>query len=436
MEVNSTRLRAPNQARVAVYTPATFNPAKYFPGTEDQDAARYLLHTIECERVFHHDAGPFVPIKARYLQTIIGEDYHRIRRRLEDAKVIEVIHSYVVGERSKLYRLGERHRKTVHRRTYLESPSIVKRLTRWRRQRYQDIRLPVHKYLRHWLEKIDFGEPVLDQTAKSYRDDLFNCLRLKDKDFRFSTCAYGRVHTNVTNLSEYLRKYISINGQKLYELDIANSQPYFLALLILSHGNKVVPLPELVEFAQELSPNCVFSLETRPPQPTPLHYDMKMEYLYNNKALRKGLSLLTGLSQEGDVEAYMDSVCDGTLYDSLCGNVPRDQAKKQLFSAVFFGDHKYRYQLEEDFKKHFPTVYRFIRGFKRKDYRHLAHALQRAESSFVIHRVCKRLMEQYPGIPILTVHDSILSPDPELVYKVILQEAHKYGLIPKMKVKP
>ena len=120
-------------------------------------------------------------------------------------------------------------------------------------------------YLRNWLEKIDFGEPVLDQTAKSYRDDLFNCLRLKDRDFRFSTCAYGRVHTNVTNLAEYLRKYISINGQKLYELDIANSQPYFLALLILNHGNKVVPLPERVEFAQELSPNCISSPETRPP---------------------------------------------------------------------------------------------------------------------------------------------------------------------------
>ena len=117
MKVNSTRLHVPGQARVAVYTPETFDPAECFPGTEDQDAARYLLHTIECERLFHHDAGPFVPVKARYLQTIMGEDYHRIRQRLEEAKVIEVIHSYVVGERSKLYRLGERHREAIHRRS-------------------------------------------------------------------------------------------------------------------------------------------------------------------------------------------------------------------------------------------------------------------------------------------------------------------------------
>ena len=162
---------------------------------------------------------------------------------------------------------------------------------------------------------------------------------------------------------------------------------------------------------------------------------MKMEYLYDNKALRKGVSLLTGLTIEVDTEAYIEAVCDGTLYDFLCENLPRDQAKKQLFSAVFFGEHKYQYQLEGDFKKHFPTVYRFIRDFKRKDYRHLAHALQRSESGFVIHRVCKRLMEEYPELPILTVHDSILSPDPDLVYNVILQEAHKYGLVPKVKVK-
>lgn len=435
MKVDRTHRRVPGQDKVAVYTPETFNAAEYFHRTEDQDAARYLLHTIECERVFHHDAEPFVPIKARYLQTIMGEDYHRIRQRLEEAQVIEVIHSYVVGERSMLYGLGKQHQEAIHRRTNLESPGIVKRLTRWRRQQYQDIHLPVHKYLRHWLEKIEIGEPELDESAKSYRDDLFNCLRLKDRDFRFWTCPYGRVHTNVTNLSAYLRKYISINGHQLYELDIANSQPYFLALLMLNHGNKVVPFPELVELAQELCPNCISSPETTPPQPAPLHYDTKTAYLYDSKALRKGVFLLAGLTFDADVEAYMDAVCDGTLYEFRSRNVPRDQAKKQLFSAVFFGEHKYHYQLEEDFKKYFPGVYRFIRKFKRKDYRHLAHALQRAESGFVVHRVCKRLMEQYPEIPVLTVHDSILSPDPELVYNVILQEAHKYGLVPKVKVK-
>ena len=95
----------------------------------------------------------------------------------------------------------------------------------------------------------------------------------------------------------------------------------------------------------------------------------------------------------------------------------------------------YHYQLEDDFTKHFPNVYQFIRQYKKKDYRHLSHALQKAESSFVIHRVCQRLMNQYPEMPILTVHDAILTPEPELVYKVIITEAHRFGLMPKVKVK-
>lgn len=144
--------------------------------------------------------------------------------------------------------------------------------------------------------------------------------------------------------------------------------------------------------------------------------------------------MLRNLQMRPDMKSYGDMVCEGKLYESLCNNLPRDIAKKHLFEAVFFGRHKHHYALEEDFKKLYPGVYDFIRATKRKDYRHLAHALQRTESQFVIHTVCNRLMRDHPDLPVLTIHDSILTSDPVLVRNIMAHEFWKLGLMPQLRV--
>ena len=41
----------------------------------------------------------------------------------------------------------------------------------------------------------------------------------------------GRVHTNFSRLKRELKKHLRIDGQRLMEIDIKNSQPTFLAIV-------------------------------------------------------------------------------------------------------------------------------------------------------------------------------------------------------------
>lgn len=64
------------------------------------------------------------------------------------------------------------------------------------------------------------------------------------------------------------------------------------------------------------------------------------------------------------------------------------------------------------FRELYPTMGRLIEWVKRHDYKHLAHELQRIESSIVIDDACEVMRLQHPDVPILTIHDAILTTDP------------------------
>ena len=63
-------------------------------------------------------------------------------------------------------------------------------------------------------------------------------------------------------------------------------------------------------------------------------------------------------------------------------------------------------------------------------------ALQRAESQFVIGTVCRRLVEEFPDTPILTVHDSVMTTPPhvDVVVRVIRDEFDRLGVQPTLRV--
>ena len=65
--------------------------------------------------------------------------------------------------------------------------------------------------------------------------------QIADNDTEFSVCRYGRVHSSLTRCSKRIRPALRVSGESLVMLDIANSQPLFLSLLIINYrtqGNK------------------------------------------------------------------------------------------------------------------------------------------------------------------------------------------------------
>ncbi len=406
---------------VQVYCPESFDAAVLF---KDADRARYFLHALAKEKTFKKLEG-FVPLKSTYLEEIMGHGYKRIIDRLAECGIIECDNHFVIGSKSKGYKLSPPHDEAVHRRQRLTDPNIVRRIVKWRKAENRKVTVPVHLHLRKWLHMVELD---LDQV------DVENKLSLKmilDKEFDFHVCDYGRVHHNVSRLPGKYRRYLCVSGRRMVEVDIKQSQPYFLGLLLCNGMQRIEPIAEIQQLQEEETP-CSPTLsnefnEREETPPTPVHYLRKRLQSIEMQRLTEGMLLLRNLTLDNGILDYLKHITVGDIYSTLFPDLPRDKAKEAFYSLVFG-----RRQCKLD---QFPSVSEMIKTMKRKDYRHLSHALQRAESRFVIGTICQRIMADRPDLPIVTVHDSILSTDPDYVADIITHEGWRHGLVPTLTIK-
>ena len=202
-----------------------------------------------------------------------------------------------------------------------------------------------------------------DNREMSYNKYLKNVISVENlgiNNIFFKFDEYGRMHSNFTVLKKEIRKnFITIDGLPTYELDIKNSQPFFLIVLM----KEKMLLSELIK---------------------------------------------------PDVSKYIDLVKNGLIYEYLVENnvvKDRDDAKITMY-RVLFGKNGHKRKENIIFLKHFPTVYDFIKNYKEhaKDYKILSHDLQLKESDFIYNKVIRHIMNRYPEMTIFTVHDSIDIP--------------------------
>ena len=141
-------------------------------------------------------------------------------------------------------------------------------------------------------------------------------------------------------------------------------------------------------------------------------------------------------SSRADLDSYLRACEDGRLYEELMEpGDDRAKFKTRLFADVYFGDPGYPSLLRDRFQQMYPTVAGVLRDLKRRGHKHPARLMQSYESTLFIAVVCRRLTQEHPGIPIFTIHDSILTvPDGmELVRRIILEEFAKLGVCPSLK---
>jgi hypothetical protein len=138
-----------------------------------------------------------------------------------------------------------------------------------------------------------------------------------------------------------------------------------------------------------------------------------------------------------DVKRYIRLNVAGRFYESLAElwGIERNDAKK-AFMFILFGKNRGWYKTEKMFAVEFPRTYRFIREKKKWGYKFLSVELQRQESNLVLDLTCTRLMEEYPEIPLWTIHDSIITTAEhiDLVEQILREEcALWYGAEPNLK---
>jgi hypothetical protein len=156
-----------------------------------------------------------------------------------------------------------------------------------------------------------------------------------------------------------------------------------------------------------------------------------LHYVYENREQIRDISddIIARL-EEPDVKLFKEIVLQNDIYDSVINRFPsikkendegeqRDAAKKVLWE-ILYSRLENRSAKTYEFKRVFPNVMFILNQFKHMAYIFpwynpdrphavLAVMLQYIESTIFIDNVCMRISEEYPDLPIFTVHDSIIT---------------------------
>ncbi|MBN9519344.1 hypothetical protein J0H58_12615 [bacterium] len=453
-----------------MYVPDTFDQHVHLPGHlhRHADCARYFLHRVVWGRVQRRlTLDQYVPVKFDYLRSVIPDRVVKpLKLALLDAGVVECDGQYVEGEKALGYRLRPPHSAARIVRTRLSDGATADKVRANRRAEFKRIRLDVHRHLLGQYRRLEIDLPLALHLLEGDPDFEVNKIppqQIAERDWSFSVCRYGRVHTDLTRCPRAVRPALRVDGLPLIEIDVANSQPLFLALLLINHrrqGNKTfgyVTFPEKrtnpYSKIDEIVSRTIIHFSQREentitPLP-PLSITTRMGCDEEEKCLEK--PVLVARDNDTDTSrAYQDilkqdEICfiqlceNGGLYEDFMDRLelPVRMWVKAQFFEVIYGDNRSRSPLKADFAEVFPNVAEVVRVHKRKDHGFLPRLMQNIEANFVINTVCRRLMKELPEAPVLTIHDCVLTTPPyeDAIAGVMREEFARLGLHPTFHIK-
>jgi hypothetical protein len=398
---------------VNLYNPKNFDPLEILPTSLHNfaDDARYFVHKLYVGRIFNkRNKKSFIPLKTEYLRRIMSErKLPLIREALIKNGVVITDGYWIQGRKAIGYMLNEKF-NVRSKLIEVKNKRLIKKIKLYEGLEIKGKKLDVHEHLYKYLQqvKIDY-----DQAILSIEDDFnineLSVAMIRDKQWFFIADKHGRVHTNISNLKSKLRTNLRWNNQTLTNIDIHNSQPFFLGILLLNYYTNKGYLTSF---------NHPF------PQPPPSLYPLRCDIC------------------PLDVINFINLVKDGEIYEYIAVNAGneienRKEFKQKLFREIFFCKNKpWETEYSRLFGKLFPNVYAVIKQLKQKDYTSLAKLLQKVESSFVINGVVRRCMEKYPEMPVFTIHDSIMTVEfwIDKLHSTILEEFNRVGIIPMLRI--
>jgi len=376
-KVQTTSQKA-NNPHLRNYLPNGFSSVD-IPATLRPQVDRFL-HILYMRRIVDKKLRTdYVNLKAIYLRNELGGNIaDRVRQYLLHHNIVECDGKYQQGRKSYGYRLADPWRDQAHELTAIDAPSMVRRIEK----RRSFIKTPTVRWLEKNLSRITI-QPN-DEKLRTLGGDNRELIATYSDQLRavvempivYEVDDFGRrVHTPMSNLKKELRSLLRLDDEPLAEIDISNSQPLFLAILLKERG---IMAPEFERI-------CV----------------------------------------------------QGLLYNTLADlqDLPRQVAKDE-FMMGFFAKNRYSNRTWKLFRERFPEVHRWVREVKAKDYKALCRLLQRRESKFIIHTCCDRLRRMDKTLPVLTIHDSILCRErnAELVKQVMDEEFKSLAVAPMLTI--
>jgi hypothetical protein len=304
-------------------------------------------------------------------------------------------------------------------------------------------------YLTDWAKRVtidlDACRRELAETSEDNRYLLSPAQSIDHRGYYLTRDDYGRVHSPFTQLWRPFRRRLRFDDQPLHEVDVRNSQIVFLVKLLKEHllREGLEPSADQVQFTSLVEDGQIYDhLLAIAKKAIP-------DYLLRKKTRHQQFAIWH--------ERFVIHICDSIRprtkeewasakraflrrlpirsIEVVASEVLRDDFKRMLFSDVFYGRTCAVTPLTDLFRTEFPTVFEFICEQKSSGYQELARNMQRAEANLMIDTVCLRLMKYHPEIPVVTIHDSILTTAEYLptVKRIITEEFARMGLKPTLK---
>jgi hypothetical protein len=362
----------------------------------------YIIYNLSEQQNRYKDKETY-RLDLKFLKSVTVSNIRSYITFLKKGEFINTDGSYEVGKESMKYSLNSK---------YLESKVLEYVLKEDTRLHYNLIKKLKNKkahynrlepYLKEMCNEImsldvDYVEASkwINKNADGNKriSYLISLSQLDDIRFRYfkRNKTNYRLDTNITNLKKELRSYIK--GDYV-NIDLKNSQPFLLAVLI---------------------DNIIDGRET-------LCHHLNKELIVESfgvKAFKEIFKIHQKQEKKEKVSfrTYFDSVSNGVLYESIMNaydnTILRKEAKgimyKVFFSKNFYYKKRSKFIPHESEKKIFENVYPFIyeviKILKEKNHKKLSIFLQQFESYLFIDCIAKELVAK--GIIPITIHDSIM----------------------------
>ena len=386
----------------------------------------YLLRHTEFQDL--DETKGYINLNAQRLQTY-NRKYRYYLEYLMDRGIIRSDNRFIKGEKSRGYAIREEYLSDttidVPATRFVLSQKVKKDLLAI--QKEQQSTSTLYSFLTKWFNHYLFIDKAaaidtINQLFPIYRN--YGAIRGKiKKKYRKTTKRYkavqatrmlaekqfyykvddniGRFHSNLTNIKKDLRKHITYKGIPLVNIDIANAQPLFSALLLKKefwNGTSAISIKSIPTVKQLFKSNTSYN-KTRTSLLTYITLVESSENRYHK-----------------EFRDYKHMVQNGSFYKMVFENMfPEKEYDKTVIKDVmfqaFFSANRFigqpKARLKMMFSHTYPAVYKIFRILKKDNHVILSHLLQRIESIIMIETVARRIAVERPELPFFTIHDSI-----------------------------
>lgn len=275
-------------------------------------------------------------------------------------------------------------------------------------------------------------------TALMLREQCYRISRQPDSD--------NRLHTNLTNMPSKFRPYLTYYGENIQSLDIKNSQPYFMVLVLERLSNS-----KIIEIMNRVFGNDNIGTMLQKLQQITSSKAFQEEFAPLKKAVLTGQFYEFLIPLFVDIQPDSDGVFRKSFYNSDIGKAEvkefptkRDLMKK-LTLQILYTPLKRPSKEYLIFKQYFPLLCKCIEAFKttsneKESFKLFPKLLQQVESDCVLDTITKQIAETNPDMPLWTIHDSFCTtqswfPIMETAVKELFL-SYSDGILPSFKCDP